>query len=110
MSVNGDLSPSTQSSFPDLHRPLAQRPNHRVLAANAKPSLIGAESGGNLSPKELQGKYTVALRRIGGKDVANRHRPIYQRDCRTIEDDAIADAAAALRALWKLNPPVTSKA
>ena len=59
-----------------------------------------------MSPQELEGKYTVALRRIDGTDLADRHKPIYQRNPRNTEDEAIEEAASALRALWKLRLPV----
>jgi hypothetical protein len=61
-----------------------------------------------LSPQELQGKYTIALQQIEGEDVADRYRPIYQRDSRITEHEAIEEAAKALRALWKLRSPVVS--
>jgi hypothetical protein len=53
----------------------------------------------------LQGKYTVALGRIGGgngPDSADRYKPIYQRRSQTIEQQAIEEAANALSALWKV--------
>ena len=58
-----------------------------------------------MSPLELQGKYTVALERIGGEtgsDHANRHKPIYERNSQRAEREAIAEAANALTALWKI--------
>jgi hypothetical protein len=61
--------------------------------------------GDNLSPQELQGKYTVALRRIGGEtasDSTDRHKPIYQRNARLAEQQLIEEAANALTALWKV--------
>jgi hypothetical protein len=61
--------------------------------------------GDNLSPLELQGKYTVALGKIGGEtgsDNANRHKPIYERNSQWAERQAIAEAANALTALWKI--------
>ncbi len=60
--------------------------------------------GDYLSPLELQGKYTVALGRIGGEtgsEVANQ-RPIYERNSQGAERQAIAEAANALTALWKI--------
>lgn len=59
-----------------------------------------------MSPKELQGNYAIALRRIVGEEVADRYKPICQRDSGPTEHDAIEDAAKALRALWKLRSPV----
>jgi hypothetical protein len=61
--------------------------------------------GDKLSPLELQGKYTVALERIGGErssDDASRRKPIYQRSSNWFERQAIAEAATALTALWKI--------
>ena len=61
--------------------------------------------GENVSPQELQGKYTVAMRRIGaeaGSGGAERHRPIYQRNEKLTEQNAIEEAANALSALWKV--------
>ena len=58
-----------------------------------------------MSPRELQGKYSVALRTIGGEDVAERNKPIYQRNSQMTEQQAIEAAAQALRALWKLRKP-----
>lgn len=61
--------------------------------------------GGNLSPLELQGKYTVALGRIRGEtgsDGADRRKPIYERNSKWDERQAIAEAANALSALWKV--------
>jgi len=61
--------------------------------------------GDSLSPLELQGKYTVALGRIGGEtgsDRADRRKPIYQRNTQQAERQAIAEAANALSALWKI--------
>ena len=58
-----------------------------------------------MSPLELQGKYTVALERIVGEtgsDGANQHRPIYERNSQQTERQAIAEAATALTALWKI--------
>lgn len=58
-----------------------------------------------LGPLELQGKYTVALGRIGGEtgsDGANQHRPIYERNSQQAKRQAIAEAATALTALWKI--------
>jgi hypothetical protein len=58
----------------------------------------------NLSPQELQGKYTVALRRIGGETTsADRHTPIFQRGAHITEQQAIQEAANALTALWKIS-------
>lgn len=58
-----------------------------------------------MSPRELQGKFTVALERIGG-DVtsasADRHKPIYPRHAPMDEKQAITEAANALSALWKV--------
>ena len=61
--------------------------------------------GDNLSPPDLQGKFTVALRRIVGEtgsDGANQHKPIYERNSQLAERQAIAEAANALTALWKI--------
>ncbi|HET8823892.1 MAG TPA: hypothetical protein VFM77_02095 [Terriglobales bacterium] len=56
-----------------------------------------------MSPQELQGKYSVALRRIGGETAsADRHTPIFQRSAHITEQQAIQDAANALTALWKI--------
>jgi hypothetical protein len=51
----------------------------------------------------LQGSYATALERIGGADAADRQKPIYQRDSRITEQQAIEQAAKALSALWKLS-------
>jgi len=52
----------------------------------------------------LQGKYTVALRRIGGETTsADRHTPIFQRGAHITEQQAIQEAANALTALWKIS-------
>jgi hypothetical protein len=59
----------------------------------------------NLSPQDLQGKYTVALGRIcenTGSDVADRQKPIHQMSAHTAEQRAIREAANALTALWKI--------
>ncbi|MBV9182448.1 MAG: hypothetical protein JO356_14145 [Acidobacteria bacterium] len=53
-----------------------------------------------MSPRELQGRYSIALGKIGG--AVDRHKPIYQRDSRITEQKAIEEAANALSALWKL--------
>ena len=58
-----------------------------------------------MSPRELQGKFTVALGRIGGEGSssgADRHKPIYQRNSKMDDKQAIAEAADALSALWKV--------
>ena len=58
-----------------------------------------------MSPRELQGKFIVALGRIGGEtgsDGTGRRKPIYQRNSQQSERQAIADAANALSALWKV--------
>jgi hypothetical protein len=58
-----------------------------------------------LSPRELQGKYMVALGRIGadaGSDGTDRRKPIYPRNSQRTEQQAIAEAANALSALWKV--------
>ena len=58
-----------------------------------------------MSPRELQGKFTVALERIGGEVStarADRHKPIYQRNAAPDKKQAIAEAADALSALWKI--------
>lgn len=58
-----------------------------------------------MSPVELQGKYTVALKRIAGKagpDEGNRHKPIYQGNSQITEQQALEEAAKALTALWKV--------
>jgi hypothetical protein len=58
-----------------------------------------------LSPRELQGKYMVALGRIGGEtgsDGTDRRKPIYARNSPQTEQQAIAEAANALSALWKI--------
>ena len=61
--------------------------------------------GGNLSPLELQGKYMVALGRIGaetGSERTDRRKPIYERNSLQAERQAIEEAANALSALWKV--------
>jgi hypothetical protein len=60
--------------------------------------------GDNLSPRELQGKYIIALERIGGKadPESDRHKPIYQGSSRMTEQQAVDAAAKALSALWKV--------
>jgi hypothetical protein len=58
-----------------------------------------------LSPQELRAKYTVALGRIGGKSGAEgvgRRKPIYERNVQIGEQQAIAEAASALTALWNI--------
>ena len=56
-----------------------------------------------MSPQELQGKFTVALRKIGGGTVsADRQSPIVQRSAQMSEQLAIEQAANALSALWKV--------
>lgn len=58
-----------------------------------------------MNPLELQGKYTVALGKIGGEtgaDGADRRKPIYERNAVQAERQAIAEAANALSALWKV--------
>jgi hypothetical protein len=58
-----------------------------------------------VSLQELQGKYTVALKRLGGEtssDNAKRRKPIYQRNSQNDERQAIEDAANALSVLWKV--------
>jgi hypothetical protein len=65
--------------------------------------------GANLSPRDLQGRYSAALqnalRTIDGENVADRHKPIYQRNSKMTEQQAIEEAAQALRALWKVGKP-----
>lgn len=81
---------------------------HSVLAVNAGDGLIafiGKVEGGNLSPQELQGKYTLALGRIAGKTASagsDRNRPIFRRNPEMSEQQAIQEAARALTALWKI--------
>jgi len=58
-----------------------------------------------LSPQELQVKYTLALGRIGGETApacADRHRPIFRRNAKMAEQQAIQEAGSALTALWKI--------
>ena len=56
-----------------------------------------------LSPHELQGQYTIALRKISGETTSgDRHRPIFQRSAPMDERQAIEQAANALAALWKI--------
>ena len=89
----------------DLHGSHEAPPQPSVLAIDAGGALIECE-GADLSPRELQGKYRVALGRIGGEGsstAVDRHKPIYQRNVKTDEKQAIADAANALSALWKLS-------
>jgi len=65
----------------------------------------GNVEGENLSPRELQGKYIVALGKIGGEtgsDDGGRRKPIYERNSHQTERQAIAEAANALSALWKV--------
>jgi hypothetical protein len=64
---------------------------------------IEGRSGDNLSPRELQGKYIVALEQIAGKSdpESDRHKPIYQSSPMT-EQQAVEAAARALSALWKV--------
>jgi len=64
--------------------------------------------GAKLSPKELEGKHTVASGRIGGKtdsDTANRQKPIYKRNSQSAGRQALEEAAEALSALWKIRRP-----
>ena len=66
---------------------------------------IGKVEGDNLSPQELQGKYTLSLGKIAGKtDSASgdRNRPIFRRNPQMSEQQAIQEAASALTALWKI--------
>jgi hypothetical protein len=66
---------------------------------------LDSAEGDNLSPQELQGKYTVALKRIGGETTsaaADRHRPIFHRRAQMTEQQAIQEAANALTALWRM--------
>ena len=66
--------------------------------------------GGHVSSQELQGKFTFALAKISREAVtegAKRHKPIYERNSQQSERHAIAEAADALTALWKLR--TTSK-
>ena len=82
-------------------------PQHSVLAGEGQKGFnrtVGTLKGDNLSPRELQGRYSIALGRIGSADAADRRKPIYQRDSRITEQKAIEEAASALRALWKLRP------
>lgn len=85
----------------ELHGYLAALPQPAVLDTAARPALMET-AGGHLSPRELQGRYSVALQTIGGEDVAERKKPIYQRNAQMTEQQAIEEAAQALRALWKL--------
>lgn len=56
-----------------------------------------------MSTQELQGKFKVALRRIGGETASDdRHRPIFSRNPHLTEQQAIQEAANALTALWKI--------
>jgi len=58
-----------------------------------------------LSPQELQGKYALALKGIGGETASaatDRHRPIFRRNAQMTEQQAIQEAASALAALWKI--------
>jgi len=79
-----------------------------VLAVKAGEGLIasiGNAEGDNLSPQELQGKYALALKGIGGATAsagADRHRPIFRRNAQKTEEQAVQEAASALAALWKI--------
>jgi hypothetical protein len=66
-----------------------------------KKKLLMIQKGGELSPLELHGKYMVAMGRLGG---SNRQKPIYQRESELTEQEAIAEAAKALSALWLGSP------
>jgi len=58
-----------------------------------------------LGPRELQGKYSVAMGRIYGETgsgSADRHKPICQRNSQMTEHEAIEQAANALSALWRI--------
>ena len=58
-----------------------------------------------MSPRELQGRYTVALERIDGKAGSgdgDRNKPIYRGSSQMTEQQAIDEAAKALTALWKI--------
>lgn len=87
-----------------VHEYLAPLPHQLVLAKSTRPTLIEPE-GVDLSPRELQGRYSVALQTIGGEDLADRQKPIYRRSSGKTEQQAIEDAAQALRALWKIRKP-----
>jgi hypothetical protein len=93
-------------SLPHLHGSAETTPHHSVLAGNVVEGLIGSarkDEGANLSPHELQGKYAIALRKIGGETgSADRHRPIFQRSAHIAKQQAIEQAANALAALWKI--------
>jgi len=92
----------------NLHEPHGAVPQEFVLALRARAALIEIKAsveGGSLSSQELQGKYTVALGRIGGgasSGGADRHKPICQRNSQMTEQQAIEEAANALSALWKV--------
>jgi hypothetical protein len=90
--------------LPDLHGYFTTLPQHSVLAINGRTGLIEL-SGGNLSPRELQGRYSIALQTVGSDDVGARNKPIYQRNSRMTEQQAIEEAAQALRVLWKVRKP-----
>jgi hypothetical protein len=57
-----------------------------------------------MSPRDLEGKYRLALEQIGDKDssTSDRHKPIYRRESHNTQKQAIDDAARALSALWKV--------
>ena len=58
-----------------------------------------------MSPRDLQGKFTLALGKIGDESGAagsDRHKPIYRRNPQSAEKQAIKEAANALSALWKV--------
>ncbi len=58
----------------------------------------------NLSPHDLEGKFLVALEKIGratSPNLGERQKPIYQR-AKLTKHKAIDEAAKALTVLWKI--------
>ncbi len=90
--------------LPNLRGASRAIPQHSVLAPHSDEDLMRIKGRGRrqMSPGELQGKYAVALKRIGGErrsDDAGRHKPIYERNSKQAEHQAITEAANALTAL-----------
>ena len=91
--------------LPNLRGSRRVLPQHSVLATKAGRAVIETLEGGNLSSQELQEKFTAAVGKMGrakASDGAKRHKPIYERNSQRSERQAIAEAANALTALWKV--------
>lgn len=63
-----------------------------------------------MGPRDHQGVYTAALRRVSVTRTATdekKYKPIFQRDKAYTEDQALKEAAMALSALWRKHPSNT---